>query len=164
MSLPAGPWRYLFADRELIQGPAQITRTFPLDEYPVFIREGAIVPLKVTRPYTGFGDNESGAYTTWLIYPRGKNEFTLWHPETHPAPDTTTVKVDSGESLRFEFSGKREPHILRIAASEKPVAVALDGKELPEGEAWWFEPQAAKLIIKTRDYTEGRYEIRRRRK
>src|SRR5438552_10699105 len=58
VSLPPGQWRYLFDDRDVLKGPAAVTRDFPLDEFPVFVREGAVVPLKVKRPYTGLGDQD----------------------------------------------------------------------------------------------------------
>ena len=159
VSLPSGQWRYLFDDLELLQGPAQVTRNFPLDEYPVYVREGAIVPLRVSRPYTGWGDGDSAEYTTWLIYPNGKSQFTLFHPETHPKPDQTTVKVDSGKSLRIEFSGTHQPHILRIFSKAKPSGIALDGKELPHGAAWRFDEEHSRVIIKTREYADGAYVI-----
>ena len=159
VTLPRGGWRYLFDDREVLHGPQQLTRDFPLDEFPVFVRDGAIVPLKVTRPYTGFGDQNSADFTTWLIYPNGRSEFTLWHPETHPKPEATTVKVDSGPSLKIEFSGKHEPHILRILAKEKPAGITLDGQNLPEGDAWKFDAEARRIIIKTREYATGDYVI-----
>ncbi|NOS72803.1 MAG: glycoside hydrolase family 31 protein [Verrucomicrobia bacterium] len=161
VSLPTGGWRYLFDDRELLQGPQQLTRDYPLDEFPVFVRDGAVVPLKVTRAYTGFGDKESEGFTTWLVYPNGKSEFTLWNPETHPKLESTTVKVDSGGSLKIEFSGKHAPHILRILSKTKPVSITLDGQNLPEGDAWKFEPGTRKIIIKTRDYAHGTYLITR---
>ena len=160
VSLPPGGWRYLFDDREVLQGPRQFTRDFPLDEFPVFVRDGAIVPLKVTRPYTGFGDQDSAEFTTWLIYPNGRSEFTLWHPESHPKPEATTVKVDSGPALKIEFSGKHAPHILRIVANEKPAGISLDGQNLPEGDAWRFEADSRRIIIKTRDYAQGTYLIK----
>jgi alpha-glucosidase (family GH31 glycosyl hydrolase) len=159
VSLPQGGWRYLFNDQELLQGPQRLTRNFPLDEFPVFIRDGAIVPLQVTRPYTGFGDRDSAGFTTWLIYPNARNEFTLWHPEGHPTPEATTVKVDSDQSLKIEFTGKHAPHILRIFAKEKPASITLDGQVLPEGTAWKFDPAARRIIIRTRNYAQGRYLI-----
>ncbi len=165
VSLPAGQWRYWFDDREILQGPARITRDFPLDEFPVFVREGAVVPMKIKRSYTGLGDQTSAEYTTWLLYPKGKSEFTLFHPETHPKPEQTKVKVDSGESLKIEFTGKHEPHILRIFAKQKPSAVTLDNKKLPEATtgdgngAWSYDAQQEHLVIKTRDYVEGVYLI-----
>ncbi len=160
VSLPPGEWRYLFDDREVLQGGQQVTRDFPLDEFPVFVRDGAVVPLKVSRSYTGFGDADSANFTTWLIYPKGGREFTLWHPASHPNPDATVVKVNSGESLKIDFSGKHEPHILRILAGNKPAGITRDSAELPEGEAWKFDAHARRIIIKTRDYAHGSYVIR----
>jgi alpha-D-xyloside xylohydrolase len=160
ISLPPGCWRYLFHDEEVLSGPAQFRRAFPLDEFPVFVREGAVIPLKVTRPYTGFGDTNSAGYTTWLVYPDGKSQFTLWHPESHPNPEKTTLMVDSGAPLKIEFSGQHEPHILRILLQTKPARVLLDGAELLEGEAWQYDAVHRWLIIKTREYAQGRYEIR----
>jgi alpha-D-xyloside xylohydrolase len=159
VALPSGQWRYLFDDREAIQGPAQVTRDFPLDEYPVFVRDGAALPLKVTRPYTGFGNKDSAEFMTWLIYPNGQSTFTLSHPESHPKSEETTVKVDSGTLLNIQFSGKHQPHILCIHAAMKPAAIALDGAALHEGAAWRFEAEARRIIVKTRDYAEGKYVV-----
>jgi alpha-glucosidase (family GH31 glycosyl hydrolase) len=159
VSLPAGRWRYLFDDREVLQGPTQIQRFFPLDEYPVFVREGAVIPLNVTRPYTGFGDTNSAGFTTWLIYPHGTNHFTLWHPETHPKPEKTTLTVAGGKSLNIAFHGMHQPHFLRILAPAKPTRVSLDGKDLPEGQRWEYHSVRQSLIIRTSEYAIGKYEI-----
>ncbi len=115
--------------------------------------------MKVTRSYTGLGNENSAPFTTWLVYPSGTNQFTLWHPESHPKPEHTTLTVASGVSLRLEFSGKHEPHILRILLPFKPARVLLDGSPLTEGDAWRYEPRQQRLIITTREYTQGTYEI-----
>ena len=161
VSLPPGRWRYLFHDQEVVSGPAEVKREFPLDEFPVFVREGAVIPLKVSRPYTGFGDTNSAGFTTWLVYPDGKSQFTLWHPESHPKPE----KHHPGSGLRRIAQAR----ILRQASSRtffasirqsKPTRVALDGAELPEGDDWQFDAAHQRLVIKTRDYAQGKYEVR----
>jgi alpha-glucosidase (family GH31 glycosyl hydrolase) len=159
VSLPPGRWRYFFRDGEVLSGPAEIRREFPLDEYPVFVREGAVIPLRVSRSYTGFGDTNSAGFTTWLIYPNGKSQFPLWHPESHPNPEKTAVTVDSGPSLKIAFSGKHEPHILRVLVATRPAQVRRDGVELLEGDSWQFDAARRRLVIKTRDYVQGLYEI-----
>jgi alpha-glucosidase (family GH31 glycosyl hydrolase) len=159
VSLPPGRWRYFFHDSEVLSGPAELRREFPLDEYPVFVREGAVIPLKVSRTYTGFGDTNSAEFTTWLVYPSGKSQFTLWHPESHPKPESTTVTVDSGPPLKIVFSGSHEPHILRILVPTRPAHVRRDRAELLEGDSWQFDEARRRLIIKTRDYAQGTYEI-----
>ena len=119
-----------------------------------------MIPLNITRPYTGFGDTNSTGFTTWLVYPEGKSQFTLWHPESHPKPEQTTLAVESGPALKLEFSGQHQPHILRVHMQTRPAHVMLDGAELPEGGSWQFDAAHHRLIIKTRDYAQGRYEIR----
>jgi alpha-glucosidase (family GH31 glycosyl hydrolase) len=159
VSLPAGKWRYFFNDRELFDGPQRVTRDFPLDEYPVFVRDGAIVPMKIQRSYTGLGSKESSQFTTWLIYPNGNHKFTLYHPESHPHPAQTTVTANSGDSLDIRFSGAHEPHILRIFSKTKPVKITLDGDVLPEGDNWSFDDKHQKISVRTRQYRDGQYKI-----
>jgi len=53
----------------------------------------------------------------------------------------------------------------RVAATDPRHAAVpnlswKDGAELAEGDAWQFDAPRHRLIIKTRDYAQGRYEIR----
>ncbi|MDQ1257329.1 MAG: hypothetical protein QG656_1933, partial [Candidatus Hydrogenedentes bacterium] len=77
VSLPEGRWRYLFDETDVIDGPKTFTRDYPMDEFPAYVRDGAVIPLNVSRDYTGFGSRDSEGYVTWAIYPEGKNSFTL---------------------------------------------------------------------------------------
>ena len=67
--------------------------------------------------------------------------------------------MDSAKSLRLEFSGTHQPHILRIHAPQKPAGITLDGESLAEGAAWSYEPGAQRLILRTRTYRTGQYSI-----
>jgi alpha-D-xyloside xylohydrolase len=159
VSLPPGRWRYFFDDAEVHEGPTQITRRFPLDEYPVFIREGAIVPLRVSRAYTGLGDKDSAEFLTWLIHPGGRSEFTVYHPDAHPTLESTKLTVDCGQALTIRISGKRVPYILRIFAERKPTSVVLDGRKMQEGESWIFAPDLRRLIIKSSEAAGEEYVV-----
>lgn len=160
VSLPEGRWRYIFRTTEPpFTGPARISREFPLDEYPVYLREGALVPLNVSRGYSGFGDRDSAGFRTWLINPGADGRFTLWHPETHPDPHSTTVTMSAGEPLRVMFSGKHEPHLLRVIAGGRPRSLTRDGHELMEGTDWSFDASAGALVVRAREYERGEYRI-----
>ncbi len=156
VTLPKGKWRYFFDDREVLKGPATFTREFPLDEAPVYVREGAVIPMNVARAYTGLGDRDSSGMVTWLIYPGAAGEFTLH--QTDGGGDTT-VQVKPGKTLRVTLSGVAQPHILRILCETKPASVRLDGKELAEGSAWRFDEAGRRLIVTTREACVGSYEI-----
>ncbi len=156
VTLPKGKWRYFFGDDEIIDGPATFTRDFPIDEAPVYIREGAVVPMNVTRPYTGLGDRDSEGAMTWLIYPGAAGEFTLH--QTDGSGDTT-VRVRPGKTTRVTLSGVAQPHILRVYCERAPGEVRFEGKALAEGVEWRFDAAARRLWIRSRPAAVGAYEI-----
>jgi alpha-D-xyloside xylohydrolase len=157
VTLPAGRWRYLFHDAEVVEGPRTVTRDFPLNEISVYVRDGAIIPLNVTRSYTGFGDEHSAGYLTWAIYPHGANEFTVHHPDQ--SGSTTVRTAQQADQVDISFTGVQKPHILRVLLAAKPAQVTLDGKVLVETGDWRYDAQDQRLWITTKSYAEGRYTI-----
>ncbi|MDP2338755.1 MAG: glycoside hydrolase family 31 protein [Bacteroidota bacterium] len=157
ITLPEGKWRYFFNDKEVIQGPLTFEREFPLDEFPVYIREGAIVPMNITRDYTGIGDKSSEGYLTLLIYPQGKSEFTVHYPDK--SGSTSVVAEDNPQQITVSLEGIHKPHILNINLSAKPAKVELDGAILLDTVNYTFDEKRSKLIIRTGNYTSGKYKI-----
>jgi alpha-D-xyloside xylohydrolase len=158
VNLPAGRWRYLFDDREMIEGPRTFTREYPLDEYPVFVRDGAVVPMQVSRSYTGFGDAESAGFLTLLVYPHGSSAFSVRHPDG--AGETVVRVASDDEDVSITLSGVRRPHLLRVLLESRPERVVLDGNALPESGTWSYEAERRLLLVRTKDYQEGEYHIR----
>lgn len=157
IKLPEGNWRYFFNDKKVLKGPATFDQEFPLDEYPVYIREGAIVPLDIKRDYTRLGTKESEGYLTWLIYPDEKNEFTVHHPDKS---GSTTLRVNNqSDKVEISLDGVKKPHILRIHMPIAPRTIELDGVVLADTAYCYFDPQTEKLRIKTSTYQEGHYTI-----
>jgi len=157
IALPGGKWRYFFDDKEIIEGPVKFQREFPLDEYPVYIRDGAIVPMDIKRDYTGIGDRNSEGYSTLLIYPDGKNEFTVYHPDR--SGSTKIIVEDSPDEIRIILDGLHKPHILNINMKSEPSQVELDGKALSDSSGFQFDELRNKLIIRTDKYETGNYVI-----
>jgi len=157
VTLPEGKWRYFFNDKEVVQGPVTFNCDFPLDEFPVYIREGAIVPMNIQRDYTGIGDKNSAGYLTLLIYPDGKSEFTVHHPDKS---GSTAVKVeDYREKTTISLEGIHKSHILNIHLTAKPKRVKLDETILSDSVNYRFDEKRSKLIIKTENYMTGKYTI-----
>ena len=157
VTLPEGKWRYFFNDQEVVQGPVTFEKEFPLDEFPVYIREGAIVPMNVTRGYTGIGDKSSDGFLTLLIYPEGNSEFTVHHPDKS---GSTSVKVeDHPGQMTVSLEGIHKPHILNIKLSAKPKKVELDNAVLADSVSYNFDEKRRKLVIRTKSYLIGKYTI-----
>jgi alpha-D-xyloside xylohydrolase len=157
VSLPEGRWRYLFNDDIVLEGPRTVEMAWPLNEAAVYVRDGAIVPLNVTRPYTGYGDRDSEGYLTLLVYPAGNRDFTVHHPD---GSGDTTVRVEAGEELRIGLEGVRKPHVLLVRSEQEPQAVTLDGQALQKDAGWRYDPQKKRIVIKTDSYGQGAYAIR----
>ncbi|MGV8096688.1 MAG: TIM-barrel domain-containing protein [Mangrovibacterium sp.] len=158
--LPKGKWRYLFDDREMIEGPATIERSFPLEEYPVYVKEGAIIPLDVKRNYNGWGDETSEGFLTFLIYPDGESKFTVHHPDK--SGSTAVVVSGSTEKILISLRKKQVPHILRVHMAQKPARVEVDQRILRDSVDYTFNPDRQKLVIRTQEYIEGNYVIYRK--
>jgi alpha-glucosidase (family GH31 glycosyl hydrolase) len=156
VTLPEGRWRWWYDDTEVIEGPATITREFTISEFPAYIRDGAILPMQISRPYTGIGDRDWETYLTLNLYPHGESSMKIHHPDKS---GTTEVKVVAGDPLRITLEGVKKPHILRMLLPQAPASVHLDGKALP-AEAWQYDAEEQRLIVRTDTYTQGEYEIR----
>lgn len=156
VQLPRGRWRWLHDQAQVIEGPRVITRDFALDELPVYIRDGAIIPMNVSRAYTGFGDQESSGFLTLAIYAHGSNTFTVHHTDNS---GRMGVRVDDYPELTVTLSGLVKPHILRVVVPAKPGSVKLDLKELAENDEWRYDEQQQAVYIKSRTYSACQYSI-----
>lgn len=157
ITLPKGKWRYWFDDKEIIEGPAIFDKDFPMNEYPVFISEGAIIPMNIERSYTGIGDENSKGYLTLLIYPEKESEFTVYDPEN--GENTTIIVKDTLKSVKISLKGKKTPHILKVNLASKPEKVNLDNIMLSDSMDYQYDTDHNKLIIKTGMYASGEYLI-----
>jgi alpha-glucosidase (family GH31 glycosyl hydrolase) len=157
VTLPKGKWRYFFNDSKLIEGPVTFKKEFSLEEYPVYVREGAIIPMDIKRSYTEIGDTLSDGYLTFLIYPDKESSFTVHHPDN--SGSTTVNVVNSKEKIEISFMGIKKPHILNIKLEKIPIKIVLDEKELSDTENYSFDDSKHKLIIRTEEYSEGNYII-----
>lgn len=157
VSLPAGKWRYFFNDKEVVEGPKTFEREFPLDEYPVYVREGSITPMNISRDYTQIGDKSSAGFLTYLIYPSDKSEFTVSHPDKS---GNTSVQVESSSTeIQVSLSGQHKAHILAIHLDKKPTSVKLDDALLLDSLNYSFDEKRQRLNIKTENYQSGKYAV-----
>ena len=95
------------------QGGDVIKRTYPLDESPLFIRSGAIIPVNITNDVLGFGDATMTDRKCFLIYPKGKSEKVVFIPMSMGTDyaqasisvdeEETTINLNSTNMLDFTF-------------------------------------------------------------
>lgn len=146
--LPPGRWRYFHDDTKVIEGPATFTREFPLDEFPVYIRDGAIIPMLISRDYTGIGRRDWEGALTLNLYPRGESSFRV-HPTDHGMPfDVATAQTDKQINITLSEEAMPREMIFRVFVDRPPVRIEADGKTLPEATAWTYDPTARRAIVR----------------
>lgn len=154
--LPEGRWRYWFNDAEVLEGGTRFTRSYPMEEYPVYIRDGAILPMKIAREYTGIGARDWEGFLTLNIYPWDASRFDVYHTDTG---DKLTVSVQAGSPCTIRLEGSPRPHILRVFSERKPQSVHRDATGLTEGTDWNYLPESKRVIVKTSAAVNAQYSI-----
>jgi alpha-glucosidase (family GH31 glycosyl hydrolase) len=156
VALPEGRWRYWFDDGEVLTGPTSFTRSFPLDEYPVYVREGAIIPMQISRDYTGIGDTTWDGLITFNIYPGTDHEFDYYDTATRAL---LSIEVRMKSALQIHLEGEGQPCLLRAFLSEAPESISLNDKEL-DSASWHYDSKSRRLVIPNPDGLVGRYTVR----
>jgi Glycosyl hydrolases family 31/Domain of unknown function (DUF5110) len=141
--LPPGDWYEWFTGTRL-HGPAVVTRAFALDEVPVYVRAGAIVPMATTalrsdaqpknllaltvfpgdsgdtRVYQDAGDD--------LGYQRGKS---AWTPVSQRRDADGTVHLHIGPTTGdFEGLPAGRGYVIQMVGSWPPRRVLWNGAEI----------------------------------
>lgn len=152
VNIPAGKWRYLFDSTELIQGPKTITREFRLDESPVFVRDGSIIPMRVSREYTGFGDAESEGFLTLQFYLAGPNALRI----KREGKDDLLINVtEEGSRTSIELPESDVRFLLRFDNIAKPPTVYWNGESETDAITWTYDEAAKRLIVRQITDEEG---------
>lgn len=153
--LPAGIWRDFWNDDSKITGPQQIEVNPPLHQIPIFIKEGAIIPLAVTDDETGHGAFFSSQALTIDIYPADSSQFQLYDQKKLHKIQCISEKSD----IRISFTQATRPIIFRIKANHCPNQVILNRRlalprvwrlaELPNQNTWFYDAADHRLWIFT---------------
>lgn len=120
---------------------------------PIFVREGAIVPLRVESDVTGLGTAASAGHLTVLVWPASEGHTFRLH-ETDDVVTTLTV----APGIRITLSRATLPTIFRVRLDSAPSEVRLASTALtahPDRPAfdaatdgWWYDAAALALWLK----------------
>ncbi len=155
--LPPGRWRNFFDDQEVLEGPKVFTHEFPLEEFPVYVREGAIIPMNVSRAYTGIGDASSEGFLTLNLYP-DLNESSSFELHSEGIEESTIIEMNpQGNGLEVSLTGSPHLHRLRVLVEEPPTQISLNG--FPMNTGWEYSEEEARLTIQNSRWESAVYRI-----
>ena len=118
---PAGEWIYIFDEtRTYKQGIKKLN--FPMEEFPAFIRKGAIVPMGPVSL-----DN-TGEFTTVHVYPeKGTKQFGLYEDQK---PGSMLSYAKTNDALTLKSTATDRPLLWRVYGAAEPAEVKLGGTAL----------------------------------
>lgn len=125
---------------------------------PVFVREGAIVPVRVENDVNGLGTSASAAFLTVLAWPGASASSFALHEEDESVTAIGVGRAGSGE-VTVTFGPARGSVIVRLRAEAAPTAVRADGAPMTEHgdraaldaaeSGTWYDPAARTLWVKS---------------
>lgn len=170
--LPKGEWIERPTGRHFT-GPITIDRSFSIDQIPVYLRAGAIVPMQPPMLYTGqklvnplivnvwpLASGASSSYSVYadsgvsVLYQRGV--FT--RTPIHASQEGDTLRVEIGP-VNGSFPGmlKARSYELRLPADWPPVSVTVNGKPVaqshPGKSGWSFIGNTLTTVIPTPSFS-----------
>ena len=150
---PKGDWIYMF-DQTKTYSAGIKKLSFGLNEYPVFIRKGAIIPMNVVNNATGHGSELSKDYTTVLMVPQtGEKKFGLYEEKVKgsmisyvKAAKSLDIKCTAtARALLFKVDGEAAPQTVKngageafVKASSMAELVTLQAGYFTEGTTTWY--------------------------
>ncbi len=149
VTLPEGRWRYFFDTRQVYDGPATITGDFPMDEFPVYVREGAIIPMDIKRAYTGIGDRDWEGWLTLKIVPAADaSRMDLHPPDGGAALRIAQKRNEDNCEISFEHGRNYTGVILVVHLDNAPDAVEFGGDSHAAGEVWTWDDARGVAVVR----------------
>ena len=151
--LPQGSW-YEVCTGTMLQGGQMVTRNFKIDEYPLYVKAGAIIPQ-----YTDCHQHVGG--TDWtqfdlMIYPGADGDFTMYYDDgddknydennmwvrfqTSRQENTCLVSINPAEG---NYTPASRNITLKFVASDVPEHVYFNDKEI----GWEYDGENFNLVV-----------------
>ncbi len=169
IELPPGEWLDYWDATRVVSGRLE-GHPIPLGREPIFIRLGAIIPMRVERDYTGHGTAESGDSLTLVVYPDEAAPSSFRYRQDAGTPWITFTATVSNQrlSLTADPALPRQPVLCRIENwGGPPESVGVVGASLivnqggdmedadseaaangTDSSAWFHDAAAQRLIVK----------------
>ena len=148
--LPAGEWIEWPTGRHFT-GPATLQRSFSIDQTPIYLKAGSIVPMQPPMEFTGQKPVDPLIVNVWPLAPGASSSYSVYEDSgkstdyqrgvftrtpIHAAQKGDTLTVEIGP-VEGSFPGmlKSRAFELRLPADWPPAAVTVNGVEVSQKSA-----------------------------
>ena len=165
--LPAGEWIEWPTGRHF-NGPVAVERRFSIEQTPVYLRAGAIVPMQPPMRYTGEKPVDPLIVNVWPLAPGNNSGYEVYEDSGASVEyqrgvfARTPIKASQiGDMLRVEIGPveggypgmpKVRGYVLRLPADWPPASVNVNGVPVTQAGAvgssgWSFEGNSLTTVI-----------------
>jgi alpha-glucosidase len=165
--LPKGEW-IEWPTGKHFSGPTSVDRSFSIEQTPVYLKSGSIVPMQPQMSYSGEKPVDPLIVNVWPLAPGANSSYTLYEDNgvaeqyQHGAFTRTPIKASqTGDTLRVEigpvegsFPGMLNDrgYTVKLPADWPPASVTVNGVAVkqsgPTGKGGWsFEGNTLTTII-----------------
>ena len=140
--IPPGEWVDFFTGEKFI-GPRKVRRSVPLEEYGVFMREGAILPMQPQLPTSAHGPQDNLVINVWpgadgnfdlyedegrgFAYKRGAYRWTPLTTSSSPNGACHTLSIGAAQGGNFNGALTSRSWELHFRGIEEPQTVTVNG-------------------------------------
>ncbi|HEX4284250.1 MAG TPA: TIM-barrel domain-containing protein [Terracidiphilus sp.] len=165
--LPQGDWIESTSGKHFT-GPTSIDRSFSIEQTPVYVRAGAIVPMQPPMLYTGQKPVDPLIVNIWPLKPGTNSAYSVYE-DSGVAEEykrgvfahTPIKATQTGDTLRVEIGPiegsypgmlKSRGYEVRLPADWPPASVTVNGVAVKQGDAtgkggWSFEGNTLTTVI-----------------
>ncbi|HXR39514.1 MAG TPA: TIM-barrel domain-containing protein [Terracidiphilus sp.] len=165
--LPKGEW-IEWPTGKHFAGPTAVERSFSIEQTPVYLRAGAIVPMQPPMRYTGEKPVDPLIVNVWPLADGATSNYSVYEDSGHSVDyqhgvyaKTPIKATQSGDTLKIEigpveggYAGmlKTRGFEVRLPADWPPAAVTVNGVAVkragPTGKGGWsFEGNTLTTVI-----------------
>jgi alpha-glucosidase (family GH31 glycosyl hydrolase) len=165
--LPKGEWVEWPTGKHL-SGPATVERNFSIDQTPVYLRAGAIVPMQPAMSYTGERPVDPLIVNVWPLEPGTNSSYSLYEDsgvsveyQRGVFARTPVRAAQDGDMLRVEIGpvagsypgmAKTRAYQVRLPADWPPAVVNVNGVAVKRAGAtgkggWSYEGNTLTTVI-----------------
>ncbi|HZP04087.1 MAG TPA: TIM-barrel domain-containing protein [Terracidiphilus sp.] len=165
--LPDGHWIEWPTGKRL-DGPAQVDRSFSIDQIPVYLKAGAIVPMQPPMLYMGERLVDPLIVNVWPLIPGESSQYSIYEDsgvsveyQRGVFARTPIVAKQTGDTLRVEIGPvegsypgmlKMRAYELRLPADWPPASVMVNGAPMKRAgldgkDGWAFKGNTLTTVI-----------------
>ncbi|WP_298238943.1 TIM-barrel domain-containing protein [uncultured Algibacter sp.] len=131
-----------FWTKKVHSGGTEISNTYALNQYPFFIKKGAIIPMEISNNFSSIGDASLAGKQTIYILPDDNKSTYQYHMPLSDGIDYETVNITyNGNKNSVKVDGtSNQPYAFLIQSELKP-------KRVKNADEWVYDAEKKELFI-----------------